>query len=165
MLNVTLVAPDGTVTVLGTIAEVALLASVIEVPPVGAAPVRVTVAVEDTPPTTFVGFKVNEERAAAVTTRFCVLATPSIAVIIAVACPAMGTVEMLNVAIVLPPATTTEAGSVATLLLLARLTAMPPTGAAVARVMVPMELLPPNRDVGLKLNDCNTGGLTVKLAA
>ena len=62
-VNVALVAPAGTVTldvVLATL--VLLLESVTTAPPEGAAPVSVTVPVEDcVPPTTLVGFSVSEE--------------------------------------------------------------------------------------------------------
>ena len=59
--NVALVAPAATVTLAGTRAAVVLLLeSATCAPPVGAGPLNVTVPVEEFPPTTFVGFKVNE---------------------------------------------------------------------------------------------------------
>ena len=61
-VNVTLVAPAGTVTVRGTLAAELLLESETCAPPAGAGPLSVTVPVDDcTPPTTLVGFKVSEE--------------------------------------------------------------------------------------------------------
>jgi hypothetical protein len=62
-VNVALVAPAATITLDGVLATfVLLLESVTTAPPEGAAPLRVTVPVEDcTPPTTFVGFSVSEE--------------------------------------------------------------------------------------------------------
>jgi hypothetical protein len=63
-VNVALVAPAGTVTMDGTLAAaVLLLESVTVAPLAGAAPLNVTVPVEDcTPPTTLVGFRESEER-------------------------------------------------------------------------------------------------------
>jgi hypothetical protein len=62
-VNVALVAPAATVTLAGTwAAAVLLLESATCAPPVGAGPLRVTVPVEEFPPTTLVGFNVSEER-------------------------------------------------------------------------------------------------------
>src|SRR5438309_12118008 len=63
-VNVALVAPAATVTLEGTLtAAVLLLESATCAPPAGAAPVNVTVPVEDcVPPITLVGLSVNEER-------------------------------------------------------------------------------------------------------
>ena len=63
-MNVALVAPAATVTLDGTVAAaVLLLESPIVAPPTGAAPLSVTVPVEDcVPPTTLVGFSVSDER-------------------------------------------------------------------------------------------------------
>lgn len=62
-VNVALVAPATTVTLAGTRAAVVLLLeSATCAPPDGAAPLNVTVPVEEFPPTTLVGFSVNEER-------------------------------------------------------------------------------------------------------
>ncbi len=61
-VKVALVLPAGTVTLEGTLAAPLLLESVTCAPPAGAAPLSVTVPVEDcTPPTTLVGFNVSEE--------------------------------------------------------------------------------------------------------
>jgi hypothetical protein len=62
--NVALLAPAATVTLAGTLAAVVLLLdSVIVAPPAGAAPLSITVPVEEFPPLTLVGFSVIEERA------------------------------------------------------------------------------------------------------
>jgi hypothetical protein len=63
IVKVALVAPAATVTLEGVPAAVVLLLeSVTTAPPDGAAPVSVTVPVEDcVPPTTLVGFSVSEE--------------------------------------------------------------------------------------------------------
>ena len=62
-VNVALVAPATTVTLDGVLATfVLLLESVTTAPPEGAAPLSVTVPVEDcVPPTTLAGFSVSEE--------------------------------------------------------------------------------------------------------
>jgi hypothetical protein len=54
-VNVALVAPAATVTLAATIAADALLESVTTAPPLGAAPLSVTVPVDDVPPLTLVG--------------------------------------------------------------------------------------------------------------
>ena len=62
-LNVVLVAPAAIVTLDGTVAAaVLLLESATVAPPVGAAPLSVTVPVEEFPPVTVVGFSDSDER-------------------------------------------------------------------------------------------------------
>ena len=58
-------------------------------------------------------------------------------------------VVTVKVAVVLPAATVTLAGTVAEVLLLDKETEMPPVGAAAFRVTVPVEGLPPVTEVGL----------------
>src|SRR6267143_4708450 len=62
-VNAALVAPAAIVTLDGVLATfVLLLESVTTAPPEGAAPLSVTVPVEELPPLTFVGFSASEER-------------------------------------------------------------------------------------------------------
>ena len=79
-VKIALVAPAGTVTLLGVAAAILLLESVTWAPPAGAGPLKVTVPVEDCrPPTTLVGFSVSDERgggAEGVTVREAVLLIP-----------------------------------------------------------------------------------------
>src|SRR3989441_5107387 len=63
-VNVTLVAPTGTVTLAGTVAAVLSLDSVTCAPPAGAGPSSVAVPVELLPPVTVVGFTPSEGRGA-----------------------------------------------------------------------------------------------------
>ena len=59
--NVALVAPAATVTLDGTVAELLLLERFTVAPPLGAAPVRVTVPVEEEPPFTLPGLSDTED--------------------------------------------------------------------------------------------------------
>ena len=62
-VNVALVAPAATVTLGGVLATVVLLLeSATVAPPAGAAPLSVTVPVEEFPPVTLVGFSESDER-------------------------------------------------------------------------------------------------------
>ena len=63
-VKVALFAPAPTVTLAGTVAAaVLLLASVTVAPPGGAAPLKVTVPVEELPPVTLVGLTATDDRA------------------------------------------------------------------------------------------------------
>ena len=70
----------------------------------------------------------------------------------------------VSVAVVAPATTVTDAGTVAELLLLERLTKRPPVGAAWEIVTVPVEELPPTTEVGLIVTDETVGALTVNVA-
>jgi hypothetical protein len=62
-VNVALVAPAAIITVDGTVAAAVLvLESATVAPPAGAAPLSVTVPVEEFPPITLVGFSESDER-------------------------------------------------------------------------------------------------------
>ena len=61
-VNVAVVDPAETVTLLGVVADVLLSESVTRMPPVGAGPLRVTVPIELVPPGTVVGFMETDER-------------------------------------------------------------------------------------------------------
>jgi hypothetical protein len=77
IVNVPLVAPAATVTLAGTwAADVLLLVRVTTAPPDGAAPVKVTVPVDEVPPITELGLRLTEVSAAAVTVRVAVFVTP-----------------------------------------------------------------------------------------
>jgi hypothetical protein len=63
-VNVAVALPAATATDAGTFAEVLLLERATEIPPAGAAPLKVTVPVTDIPPVTLVGLTATDERAA-----------------------------------------------------------------------------------------------------
>ena len=70
-----------------------------------------------------------------------------------------------KLAVVLPAATVTLEGTVATaLLLLERVTTAPPDGAGPESVTVPVEAVPPTTEVGLRLTELSVGAVTVKVA-
>ena len=73
--------------------------------------------------------------------------------IVAVVVEVTAVVVTVNVAVALPAATVTLAGTDAEALLLDSATEMPPVGAAAFRVTVPVEGLPPATDVGLRDTD------------
>ena len=164
-VNVAVVAPAATVTEAGTVALALLLLKVTTRPPVGAALLTVTVPVEGFPPTTEVGLRTSDEAVGAVIVRFAVADWPfAEAVIVAVALAATGVVETVNVALVPPEATVTEAGTVAETLLLERLTTNPPAAAGLDRVTVPVLEEPPTTEVGLRTSVEIAGAVMVRVA-
>ena len=155
-VNVAVVAPAATVTLPGTCADVLLLPRATVAPPMGATLLRVTVAVEEFPPTTLAGFRVSEARVAgvAVTTRFAALVVVYTAEIETVVSADIELVVTLKVANVAFAPTGTVAGTWATaVLLLERATTTPPVGAGPLSVTVPAEVRPPCTVVGFKVNE------------
>ena len=76
-VKVAVLAPAATRTLAGTVAAAVLLLERVTVtPPVGAAPVTVTVPVDVLPPETFVGFNVRVDNAGGFTVRMAVFVTP-----------------------------------------------------------------------------------------
>jgi hypothetical protein len=163
-VKVPLVAPAGTVTLGGTVATaVLLLASVISAPPVGAGPANVIVPVELLPPKTLLGLSARED-SSGVTVSFAVWLPPLyVAVIVTAVLVATPVVLIVNVPVVAPAAIVTLAGTVAAALLLASVIAAPPVGAGPARVIVPVELLPPKTLLGLSARE-DSSGVTVSVA-
>jgi hypothetical protein len=160
--NVVEVAPPGTFTLAGTVAGPALL-SVTAIPPVGAGPLSVTVPVEEPPPSTAVGLSVSPAMTGGLIVRTAVFETaPRVAVIVGETVVATAEVEIVNVAVVWPAATVTLPGTMATVLLLPRVTATPPVGAGPSSVTVPVAGLPPVNTVGLSASAERDGALTVR---
>src|SRR3989441_668152 len=169
-VNVALVAPAGTVTLptAGTLAAAGLLLErVTTAPPAGAAALKVTVATEELPPTTLVGFSARPETvrggggAGGVTVSSAeVLPVAIVAVIVTVVDTVTGKAEAVNVALLLPARTVTFTGTVAArVLLLESPTVTPPAGAGAANVTVPSEEEPLATLAGLSVTaESVTGG-------
>jgi len=73
-------------------------------------------------------------------------------------------VETVNVAVVDPAATVTDAGTVALVELELSETVSPPVGAVPFRVTVPVELVPPTTEVGETVTELRVGALMVNVA-
>lgn len=171
-VNVALVDPLATVTLLGTLALELLLLRLTTVPPEGAAELRVTVPVELLPPVTVDGFRVSDEivvdAGGLIVSEACRMVLPNVPVIVAVVVVLTDVVVTVKFALVDPLATVTLLGTLALELLLLKLTTVPPEGAAELSVTVPVELLPPVTLAGFKLTEERVGpedppGFTVKL--
>jgi len=160
-VNVALVAPAATVTLAGTRATVVLLLeSTICAPPVGAGPLKVTVPVEEFPPTTLAGLTVNDVGVGAgggtgLTVSDAVLLTPPrVAEIVTVVDALTTLVLTANAALVAPAAIVTLAGVRATtVLLLESAICAPPVGAGPLNVTVPVDEFPPTTLVGFSVNE------------
>jgi hypothetical protein len=157
--NVALVAPAATVTLAGTWAAVVLLlARFTTAPPLGAAALSVTVAVELLPPTTVGGLRVKDERGeeTGVTVSCAVWVAPYVPEIVTTVELDTKLVLTAKVPLVAPAATVMLAGTwAAALLLLERPITAPPDGAAPDRVTVPVELFPPTTEFGFKVTDAS----------
>src|SRR3989442_1754025 len=166
-VNVALVAPAGTVTLplTGTLATALLLDRVTSAPPVGAVALNVTVATEELPPTTLVGFSAKPDTvrggggAGGETVSSAVLVRPpKEAEIVMVVDVVTEVVVTLKLAVVDPAATVTLAGTVATtVLLLERVTAVAAEGAGLM-LTVPCEVLPPATVAGVSVTLLRAGG-------
>jgi len=129
-------------------------------PPVGAAPLSVTVPVELFPPVTLVGLNVTDVSVTVVgfTLRVAVRVVPSVPEIVTGVEAATALVVTLKVAPVAPAATVTVDPTWADGSLLESATTAPPVGAAPLSVTVPVELFPPVTLVGLKVNEDRVTG-------
>ena len=167
MVKLALIAPAAMDTLAGTVATLVLaLERATTAPPLGAALVSVTVPCEVLPPVTVVGLSVREDKLAGgggagtgVTTSVAVRVTPlNVAEMVTLLVAATETVLIENVAVVAPAATVTLAGVEATAeALLESVTTAPPVGAALLRVTVPCEELPPTTVAGLRESDERVG--------
>src|SRR5258705_6973905 len=148
-VNVVLVCPAGTTTVKGKVAStVLLLASDTTAFPFGAADCSVTVAVEETPPVTVLGFSVTEETAVETTRNSVVLTVvpPEEAVTITPVVCVTGWVLAVKVTVVCPAGTVTLAGTVTSdVFPLESATTTPPLGAGPPSPTVPVAGGPPRR--------------------
>ncbi len=164
-VNSATILPAGTVTETGTEALALPPASVIVMPPAGAAEPMVTIPVDAFPPFTVDGLKVSDVNTGGSIVRDAVSVTPlRPALIVATSCVATATVFTVNVARVLPAGTFTDAGTVAAALVLERSTTNPPAGAAPDKVTVPKDDMGPTTVVGVNERDTSTGGSMVRIA-
>jgi hypothetical protein len=155
-VNVADVLPATTVTDAGTEAGLLVLRAT-AYPPVGAAPLIVTVPVDEAPPVTLVGLSVRLDGVGAVTVSVPEADVPlAVAVMATLVLDATGVVVAVNVAVVLPAGTVTETGTETGLLVLS-VTAYPPVGAAPLMVTVPVDVPPPVTLVGLNTTLDGTG--------
>ncbi len=149
MVKVAVVAPAGTTTLVGTVADALLEASVTVTPPVGAGPLRVRVPVELVPPVTEVGEREIAERLGGPTiTLHVFVVAPSVEVRVAVVALVTGLVVIANVAEEAPAGTVTEPGTTTAALLEESVTTNPPSGALPLRLTVPTLDAPPTRELG-----------------
>lgn len=163
-VNVAVVAPAGTVTLEGKVADAVFeLESVTVRPPVGAGPVRVIVPVDRAPPVRAAGLSDRADRDAGLTVMAAVWLRPlAVAVIVTSAAAKTGFDVAVKVAEVAPAGTVTVAGTVAAAVfeLLSEAT-NPLVGAAPVRVIVPVDGEPPVAAVGLIDRDDRVAGLTM----
>jgi len=160
-VTLAVVAPPGTVTVPGRLAIAELpLERVITAPAAGACPVSAIVAVDVPPPVTLAGARVSEAKTGALTVRVGVRVTPfNVAEIFTAVFAVTTCVVMVAVPVVEPAATVMLPETAATGgLLLVSVTSVPPAGAGPLSVAVATELAPPERLVGLSVNESNTAG-------
>jgi len=123
---------------------VLLLDRVTTAPPAGAGPFSVTVAVDEPPPVTDAGLSPTELGTGVVTVKPALCVEPRVAEIMRDVLPTTGLVVTVNVAVVAPALTLTEAGTcAAAVLLLRRATTAPLAGAGALSVTVPVDELPP----------------------
>jgi len=164
-VKVAVVAPEATVTDAGVVAELELLLRETTKPEAGAADPMVTVPVDELPPTTVVGETETAVKTGGLTVRVAVAEVLLVvAVIVAVVLAATAVVVTVNVPVMAPEAIVTEAGTVAHALLLERVTTVPPDGAALASVTVPVEEVKPTTVVGLNDSAVTVGAVMVKVA-
>jgi len=165
-VKVTEVRPAGMVTDFGRVAADWLLDRATTSPPVGAAPLRVTVPVEDLPPATLVGLNVRDVSVGGLTVSDAVCELPfRVPVIVAWVAVATAVDLTVKFAVLFPDATVTDAGTVTAFWLLDSLTTKPAFGAGPESVKVPVAEAPPSTEDGLTLTDWITVGLTMTVTA
>jgi len=139
--------------------------NVTTVPPAGATTAICTKPPVEVPPMTVPGVKLNDSALAALIVNWAVAFGAPVcdAVIVAIVSVPTAEVVTVNVAVVAPPRTVTDEGTVALVVDEESDTVKPPAGAAVARVIVPVEVPPPVTTVGLR-ETVQLGTVTARLA-
>jgi hypothetical protein len=165
MVNVAEVAPALTVTVAGGVALNPLEVRLTSSPPGGAGSFSVTVPCVEVPPMTEVGETVRVFGTGEVMVSVAdILTPPAEAEMVTGVEVVTPEVEMPNVALVAPAATSTEPGVTALELVEDRSTTMPPAGAARLRVTVPVDGEPPVTEAGESEREAGTGSTTSRVA-
>ena len=164
-VKVAVVAPAATVTEAGGTAFVLVELNATTAPPVGAAPLRVTVPVDEAPPTREVGASVSPviEAGLIVSVPFWE-APPCVPVIVAVTTLPTAVVVIWKVAVVAPAGTVTLPWTGAFVLLEVNVTPTPPVAAGPERVTVPVAFAPPCTEAGEIVRLSREGELIVKVA-
>ena len=154
MANVAVEDPAETVTEVGTVTAPPLLPRLITAPPVGASELRVKIPVAPLPPMRLVGDTVRLTRVAGSIVRVAVFDTPS-SPAVTVTGVVLGTAEVVieKFTVLWPAGTVTDVGTVADALLDFRVTTAPPVGAIPARVIVPVDDVPPVTVIGFTLTE------------
>jgi hypothetical protein len=130
----------------------------------GAAPFSNSVPVDEDPPTTVLGDKLSDCRAAGFTVSVVVRVVPYTAVSVTDIDEATPLVVIWNVVLLAPAGIVTLTGAcAAAVLLLCNVTTAPFAGAAPFRVTVPVELLPPTTELGLLVIEDNVAAVTVRV--
>lgn len=164
-VNVAEVAAPGTLTDPGIDALALFDESVTEIPPEGAGPFNVTVAVEELLPSTVVGERpMLTIEGGLIVSGAEALIPFSVPPIVATVLLPTGLVLTVNVVELDPAGTVTEAPTVALELVDERLMTEPPGPASPLRVTVPVAGFPPKTDVGLSVRLVRVAGVTVKTA-
>src|SRR5215203_3276724 len=161
--KVPLDSPPWTIIVAGTVAAALFeLDNETTSPPAGAPPERKTVPVTGFPPSTVAGETLRDAGpmggGGGVTVSVALrVSPPNAPVIVADVDAVTDAVLTLNVALKAPAGTVTLAGTVATLVLLDSVRTAPPEGAALVRLAVPCEVLPPTTLAGLSAIPASEG--------
>lgn len=157
--------PAAIVSEAGTDTEDKLLVRDTTAPFEPATPFNVTIPVDELPPTTVEGLRLNEASVAGVTVSTAVSdALPTVAVIVEEDSESTPDVLTVKVPVDCPAAIVNEDGTVETELLLLRLTTTPEGPEAPLRDTVPVELAPPGTVDGLRLKDERDAATIVNVA-
>ncbi|NWF84226.1 MAG: hypothetical protein HXY18_10390 [Bryobacteraceae bacterium] len=161
-VNVALEAPAATVTEAGTDSSELLSDTDTVTPPVGAAPLRVTVQVLLAPEESVVGAQASVETdSGTISAMEAVWELPfSVAVTTAVEAAVMAPAVAVNVALDEPAATVTDAGTDSSELLSDRETVAPPVGACFVNEMVHVLASDDVSELGLQLKEDSKAGAT-----
>jgi len=163
--NVALVAPAGIDKPDGTPTDGKVLIRVTETPSLGAGPLSVTVPTVLAPPATVEGLIVIPLRVMVLTLRVADTVPPGAVAVILAGVECVTTfVLIMKLPVVDPAPITTDLGTDATVLLLARVTFNPAEGAGPERVKVPRLFAPPPTVLGFKLSELKIDALIVRLA-